>query len=70
MFYRGETADHRYFSSQFSEDLVKSLPYTPIVSYYDAEEDDFVGHATEQQILGIVDPTMAPTFEEREDGNE
>lgn len=68
MFYKGETADHRYFSDAFSEDLVKSLPYTPVVSYYDEEKDDFVGHATEQQILGIVDPCVTPRFEEGADG--
>ena len=69
VFYKGETADHRYFSDAFAEELIKSLPYTPVVSYYDEEKDDFVGHATEQQILGIVDPCVAPTFEECDDGN-
>lgn len=69
VFYKGETADHRYFTDEFSEELIKTLPYTPIVSYYDEEKDDFVGHATEQQIYGIVDPCFEPTFEEGEDGN-
>ena len=46
VFYKGETADHRFFSDKFSEELIKSLPYTPVVSYYDEEKDDFVGHAT------------------------
>lgn len=70
VFYKGETADHRYFSDAFAEELIKSLPYTPVVSYYDEEKDDFVGHATEQQILGIVDPCIAPTFEKDDDGVE
>ena len=69
VFYQGETADHRYFSQEFSEQLVKTLPFTPVVSYYDKDTDDFVGHATEQQILGLVDPTKEPTFEVKEDGN-
>lgn len=68
VFYKGETADHRYFSDEFSENLLKSLPYTPVVSHYDAEKDDFVGHSTEQDIYGIVDPCIAPSFEEDEDG--
>ena len=68
VFYKGETADHRFFSDSFCEELIKSLPYTPVVSYYDEEEEDFVGHATEQQILGIVDPCTMPSFEEDEDG--
>lgn len=70
VFYKGETADHRYFSDKFSEELIKSLPYTPVVSYYDEEKDDFVGHATEQQILGIVDPCIEPSFEKDKDGTE
>lgn len=68
VFYKGETADHRFFSDSFSEELIKSLPYTPVVSYYDEEKEDFVGHATEQQVLGIVDPCIEPSFEEDEDG--
>ncbi len=70
VFYKGETADHRYFSDSFSEQLIESLPYTPVVSYWDAEKDDFVGHATEQQILGIVDPCIAPRFEKDDEGVE
>lgn len=70
VFYKGETADHRYFSEKFSEELIKTLPYTPIVSYYDEEKDDFVGHATEQQVYGIVDPCAAPSFIKDEDGKE
>lgn len=68
VFYKGETRDHRYFSDAFAEELVKSLPYTPVVSYYDEEQEDFVGHATEQQILGIVDPCVPHSFEEDENG--
>jgi hypothetical protein len=69
VFFKGETADHRLFSDKFSEEVIKSLPYTPIVSYYDEEKDDFVGHATEQAIYGIVDPCGEITFEQMEDGN-
>lgn len=68
VFYKGETADHRYFSDNFSEEVIKTLPYTPVVSHYDAEKDDFVGHATEQNIYGIVDPCVEPSFEIDEEG--
>ena len=68
VFFKGETDDHRYFSDAFAEEVIKSLPYTPVVSYYDEEKDDFVGHAREQQIFGIVDPCVEPVFEEQEDG--
>jgi len=67
VFYQGETADHRYFSETFAKELVKTLPYTPVVSYYDEEKEDFVGHATQQSIYGMVDPCSEPTFVE-EDG--
>lgn len=70
VFYKGETADHRYFSDAFAEKLLKSLPYTPIVSYYDEEAKDFCGHAPEQAIYGIVDPCKQPHFEKDDDGKE
>lgn len=68
VFYQGETADHRFFSEKFAKELVKTLPYTPVVSYYDEEKEDFVGHATEQQIYGMVDPMSAPSFETDDTG--
>ena len=70
VFYKGETADHRYFSDDFAEKLLKSLPYTPIVSYYDEEAKDFRGHSPEQAIYGIVDPCRQPHFEKDDDGKE
>lgn len=69
VFYKGETADHRYFSDAFSQELIKSLPYTPIVSYYDKGKKDFEGHADEQAIYGIVDPRGEIKFEKMDDGN-
>lgn len=69
VFYKGTTADNRLFTEEFSSGLIKTLPLTPVVGYYDAEKEDFVGHATEQQILGVVDPTVEPQFEKSDDGN-
>ena len=66
MFYVGETPDHRLFTENFSKDLIKTLPYTPIVSQYDEEQKDFKGHATEQNIYGIVDPLGSVSFEKDE----
>lgn len=66
VFYIGETADKRLFTEDFSKDIVKSLPYTPVVSHYDKEKEDFVGHAEQQNIYGIVDPLIKPTFEDIE----
>lgn len=67
VFYKGETADHRYFSDEFADQLIRSLPYTPVVSRYDSESEDFEGHASRQEIFGIVDPCGKITFEEDEE---
>lgn len=69
IFYKGTTADGRYFSDEFAEAVVKTAAYAPVVGYYDREKDDFVGHASEQAIYGIVDPKCEPAFETMEDGN-
>lgn len=55
IFYIGETQDRRVFTKEFSEQLIKSLPYVPVVGYYDEEAEDFIGHnASIQNIYGIV----------------
>lgn len=33
VFYIGETEDHRCFTKDFAKELIKSLPFTPVVSY-------------------------------------
>lgn len=70
VFFKGETEDKRFFSDAFAKTLIETLPYTPVVSYYDEEEQDFVGHASEQNIYGIVDPCTEITFETEDDGKE
>lgn len=71
VYYKGETPDKRFFSDSFAEQIISTLPYTPVVSYYDEEKEDFIGHASQQQIYGIVDPCVAPVFTTREeDGKE
>ena len=67
VFYKGETADHRYFSDEFADQLIRSLPYTPVVSRYDDESEDFEGHASRQEIFGIIDPCGKITFEDDEE---
>jgi hypothetical protein len=55
IFYIGETQDRRVFTKEFSEELLKSLPYVPIVGYYDEDSEDFIGHnAAIQNIYGVV----------------
>lgn len=66
VFYVGETADHRLFTKEFSDNLLKSIAYTPVVSHYDDERDEFEGHAAQQEIYGLVDPMVAPTYVEHD----
>ena len=68
VFYVGETVDHRLFTDDFAKLLMVSLPYAPVVSYYNSDKDDFQGHAEQQCIYGIVDPMTQPTFELDKDG--
>jgi hypothetical protein len=63
IFYVGETVDHRIFTEEFSKKLMRTLPYTPVVGYYNTDKDDFNGHANNQFIYGIVDPMNEPKFE-------
>lgn len=67
VFYEGETPDHRLFTKSFSQELLKTIGYTPVVSKYNAEKDDFEGHSSQQQIYGIVDPVEQYTLETDED---
>lgn len=70
VFYIGCTADKRLFDEEFSSKLIKTLPYAPVVAYYDEEKEDFVGHhPTKQSIYGLIDPKVEPTFETMDDGN-
>lgn len=66
VFYVGETADHRKFTKEFSDKLLETIAYTPVVSHYNEETDDFEGHAAEQEIYGLVDPMTAPQYVERD----
>lgn len=69
MFYQGTTADGRYFSEDFSKAVAVTAAYAPVVGYYDREKQDFIGHASEQAIYGIVDPKTEPEFVKMDDGN-
>lgn len=68
VFYIGETADGRVFDKDFANELVKSLPYCPVVAYYSDLKDDFIGHNSTQYIYGLVQAEPEYRFEECEDG--
>lgn len=55
IFYVGTTGDGRKFTQQFSDRLLETLPYVPVVGYYNEDSKDFEGHKPEvQYIYGIV----------------
>ena len=64
VFYKGETSDGRIFTDEFAESLATTIPYTPVVAFYDEEEKDFVGHNHTQYIYGVVRGDAEVGFEE------
>lgn len=63
----GKTGDIRVFTKDFAESLVESLPGTPVIAYYDDEQEDFKGHNATQYVYGYVPEDAIPSFVE-EDG--
>lgn len=57
IFYVGKTGDNRVFTKQFSDQLLQTLPGTPVVAYYNEESDDFIGHNHTQYVFGYVPET-------------
>ena len=64
----GKTGDIRYFSREFAEDLINSLPGTPVVAFYDEEKDDFIGHNDCQYVYGYVPEDAVPEFVNEDNG--
>lgn len=54
LFYVGTTRDNRVFTKEFSDQLLQTLPGTPVVAYYDEEDQDFIGHWWVQYVFGYV----------------
>lgn len=68
VFYVGKTADFRVFPEEFANNAIKTLKYTPIVAHYDSDKGDFTAHAENQEIYGLVDPTVEPEIVEDDNG--
>jgi hypothetical protein len=68
VFHVGKTADNRVFKKEFANELLKTLPGTPVVAYYDEEKDDFIGHNYIQYVFGYV-PEAATIEYMQENGN-
>ena len=49
------TEDKRLFTQNFSDSLLKTIYYVPVVGYFNKEKDDFEGHKEDvQYIYGFV----------------
>ena len=62
IFFIGKTEDKRVFTKQFAENLLETLPGTPIVAYYDEDKEDFIGHNKVQYIYGYVPSDCTSEF--------
>lgn len=70
IFYVGMTGDKRLFTKEFSDKLLETLPYVPVVGYYDEESEDFIGHNQKvQHIYGVVPEDTGVEYV-KEDGKE
>lgn len=67
MFYIGETGDSRIFTEDFSNKVIKTLPMSPVVGYYDEDSEDFKAHNSKQYVYGYVPENAEISFSE-EDG--
>ena len=54
IYYIGETVDKRLFTKEFSDKLLSTIAYTPVVGFYSVSNDDFIGHNNVQHIYGLV----------------
>lgn len=66
MYYVGETVDHRLFTKEFSDKLISTIAYTPVVGFYSVADDDFVGHNNVQHIYGLVPADASVEYVEDE----
>lgn len=72
IFYKGMNRNRTYISEDFAQQLINSLPYTPVKGIFDGDDVDFTSHGeknSEGRIYGIVmaDPNFA--WEEHEDSD-
>lgn len=67
IYYVGETVDRRLFTKEFSDKLLSTIAYTPVVGYYSVADEDFVGHNNVQHIYGIVPESATIEYQEDEE---
>lgn len=70
IFYKYDNRNGTYITDEFAEELVSSLPYTPVKGIFDDEKDDYTDHGEARdlgRIYGIVPETTNFAWEEHED---
>ena len=70
IFYKYDNRNGTYITDEFAEELVSSLPYTPVKGIFDDEKDDYTDHGETRdlgRIYGIVPETTNFAWEEHED---
>ena len=67
IFYVGMTDDNRLFTEDFSNKLIKTLPQSPVVAYFDEDSEDFKAHNQKQYVYGYVPENAKIFFEEEDD---
>ena len=57
IFYKGGNRNGTYITDEFAEQLIATLPYTPVKGIYDSMEEDYTDHGKQRyegRIYGIV----------------
>jgi hypothetical protein len=60
IFYKGLNRNWSYITDEVADQLIASLPGTPVVGFYDADKDDFLGHIEREKNIayGFVPQDM------------
>ena len=70
IFYRGMNRNGGYITEEFANQLLETLPYTPVKGIYDEEEGDFTDHGSSRsdgKIYGVVPENPNTTWEKHTD---
>ena len=59
IFYKGKNRNGSYITDELAEQMLTTLPGTPIVGYFDADKGDFLGHVSKEtaRAYGFVPET-------------
>lgn len=72
IFYKGLNRNRTYISEDFANQLIQSLPYTPLKGIFNKDDVDFEGHGdtnTDGRIYGIVMENPNFAWEQHEDSD-